>query len=373
MALNAIETVNFYKQADALRNAATARQLHQTNIFLAENGPVIEKATANVLSALDRFNISLEHRQKTATETVFLWTQAKLAQMGAALRGDNPISGFNVAAAIGIHLENPTTRQTEFFFSTGANREPDTFPLAIHAETSAIESARQQLFNVLEKDETPPGIDMIVLTGATPCGSCREEIYRHRTSDNTLVAVIDDKGNATINTIAELFPTKFQETDIKEIPEKLLTTARIAASQSIPSRYQQTNALPAWGVALGISSGQYQTGFAVGDDAFWSNTPTLDAIGKILRFDQMQISYQRGKSNVDYWNQIASETLPKVRQVVYYYSGPELEFYPSGKERQQLAVFKDDTEIFIVLGDQNKAFRTIRGELLPGAFVAPQS
>lgn len=383
MALNALEAVNYYRQADTLRNTATVRQLHQTNIFLAENGPILETATVNALAALDRFALPPQYRAETADKIVFLWTQAKLAQKAADLHGDNPISGFNVGVALGVHLENPDTHETEFFFTTGANREPDKVPIALpHAETSAIESGRQQLMYIVEENEKPPGIDIITLT-ASPCGACRAEIYKSRSSDKTLVAVIDDKGNVTINTITELFPTKFPTIGIRKVPTNLLQQAYWAARQSIPSKYQKDKALPLWGVALGTEKGVVVSGHGLGDDAFWSNTPTLSAVDSRFAWAQNQDPFPYLKASEKKYSKlklnnyrerverIAFSGENRITQVVYYYIGNPPSYFPSGIERQQLSRLDEDTKIFFVFGKTKKAYVTTRGELLPSAFTAP--
>lgn len=275
----------------------------------------------------------------------YLWAQAKLAQKGAQIENANPVSGFNVGAAVGVSLNN------KFYSAAGANRESDIVPMAVHAETSAIE----RLLSL-----KPFNIDLVVCTHPS-CGSCREEIYYYRTGDNALVAVINDQGDIGVTTIDNYFPTKFEVAAFDEIDNELFAEAQIASALSIPSRYQMKEALPDWGVAIGVKLGTAEekvfSGSLTGEDAFWSITPAIDAVSKVLHYGR-----EESPQLTD------DQVLQQVEQVVFYYAGCTPRFYISGKERQQLSRIPDDTTIYIVDSHINKVFKTTRGQLLPDAF-----
>lgn len=363
----------YFFAADSIEDRVHAMQRSATENFYRENSEVLSSAFINVFTALERLGLPEEKKIQTAQEAVFLWSQAKLAQWAAKRDGNNSISGFNLGAAVGTHIDYPRRYNgSGFVFAAGANREPDTIAIATHAETSAIERLKGILDPLFIPHEGK-FIGMITITNATPCGSCREEIYRHATSDQSLVFVITDKGEAGVNTISELFPVQFPGIQEKDIPRgHLVKLAKDAAQRGLPSGYQYQTALPYWGVAMETGNGATFSGHEMGDDAFWSASPVHIALAQVW-LQGTHFHEKLYKHGGPYTKKRLRETIFKeVKRVVFYYEGPELDFYPSGRERQQLSILPENTEIYIVVnnGSETKAFKTTRKELLPGAFTA---
>jgi len=373
MKLVAESPFNFLQKSNRLAILAKKERLKSTQAFYAEHEPLLKTAITNIYNALDRFQLSDDDRIQTAQEAVFLWTQAKLAQEAGTRDENNQISGYNLGAAVGIHLINKKTNKLEFIFADGANRESDTIAIAdVHAETSAIDRLKGKI-DPLNYPHQGRFIDIILITNASPCGSCRNEIYRHATSDRSLVFVITDEGRASVNTISELFPKKFDSYDLKEISPNLLKTAQETALSGFPSRYQQQNGLPLWGVVMENNSHDIFEGHYSGDDAFWSNSPTMDAISNLLQWGMHQFP-EKGKDESDqiYKERIRNQSAEQIVRVVIHYEGRLPKIYPSGKERQQLSLLPEDTEIIIVEHNENetRGFKTTRKDLLPEAFTA---
>lgn len=357
-------------QLDALANK---ERLISTRAFYAEHQPIIQIALENIFNSLERFQLPDKKRMQTAQEAIFLWTQAKLSQDAGAKDNNNEVSGFNLGAAVGYHFNNGSDKQPKFAFASGANRESDTIAIAdVHTETSAIERLKGKI-EPLNLDHHGKFIDMVVITNAAPCGSCRNEINTHATSDQSLVFVITDKGEASINVIDELFPTKFAPYDLKGVDPKLLETAQITAQRAFPSRYQLEDGLPLWGVVMENKNHDLFKGYYMGDDGFWSNSPTMNAISNLSQWGIDNMSGKReDESDKTYKERVLRQSAETIERVVIHYEGKLPKVYPSGKERQQLSILPENTEIIIVEhdGNETRGFKTTRKDLLPGAFTA---
>lgn len=367
-----IESPNqFYAKSEKPLALAQEEKRKRTGIFYSENRDILNIAFENISRALDRFNLHEDKKTQTAQEAIFLWTQAKLGQEDGMRDGNNIVSGYNLGAAASLHLKR--TNISDFVFADGANRESDTIAITdVHAETSAIDRLKA-IIDPLALPHQGKFIDMIVITNAAPCGSCRNEIYRHATSDQSLVSVIADDGSATVKTISELFPVKFDPYDLREISPDLLKIAREAAQSSFPSRYQQEGGLPLWGVVMETINHDIFQGHYCGDDAFWSNSPTIDAISNLLQWGIRHFPKKgENESEKTYKERIRTQSAEQIKRVVMHYEGKLPKIYPSGKERQQLSLLPEDTEIIIVEHNENeiKGFKTTRKDLLPGAFTA---
>ncbi|MEK7496734.1 hypothetical protein CANDROIZ_600002 [Candidatus Roizmanbacteria bacterium] len=356
-------------QLDALSNK---QNLITTRAFYAEHQPLLQTALINTFKALERFGLNDEERIQTAQEAVFLWTQAKLSQKAGTKDGNNKVSGFDLGAAVGFHIKNGPDNKPQFAFASGGNRESDTIAIAdVHAETSAIERLKGKL-DPLNLNHDGKFVDMVVIGNAAPCGSCRNEIYKHA-SDQSLVFVITNKGETSVNTIAELFPTKFDQYDLKGVSPELLETVKVTAQNAFPSRYQLPDVLPLWGVVMENKDHKIFQGFYSGDDGFWSNSPTMDAISNVLQWGINEFPGKgENESDIEYKERIRNQSTAQIERVVIHYEGKLPKVYPSGKERQQLSILPENTEIVIVEhnGEETRGFRTTRKDLLPGAFTA---
>ncbi len=372
MALEVKRPAHFLLEADKLSTGANLKNLLTTRAFYKEHSSLLQTALENTFNALDRFHLPNEERMQTAQEAIFLWTQAKLSQKAGEKDGNNEVSGFNLGAAVGFHFKNGPDKP-KFVFASGANRESDTIAITdVHTETSAIERLKGKI-EPLSLDHHGKFIDMVVITNAAPCGSCRNEINTHATSDQSLVFVITDKGEASINTIRELFPTKFESYDLKKVDQKLLEIAQITAQRAFPSQYQLKDGLPLWGVVMENNNHAFFQGFYSGDAGFWSNSPTMDAISNVLQWGIQQFP-EKGENESDqvYKERIRNQSAEQIERVIIHYEGKLPKVYPSGKERQQLSILPENTEIIIVehYGNEIRGFRTTRKNLLPGAFTA---
>lgn len=361
-----------FTQQDILHNTLQALQMEATTRFYAENADLIGIATENVLNSLDRFRLSDEVREKTAYDLVFLWTQAKLAEGIAGQLIDNSVSVFNVGAAVGVYFPNPQTERIDFCFSSGANSEKHEDPIGTHAETTAIVTLKTRLAPLYANDNIKPLINFVVTThGASPCGSCREEIYKHRSPNDTFVAIVSDDGNIIIRTISELFPIQFPEIDITDVPQDILRASRNASMEYIPSDYQKPDRLSPKGVAIKYNNGQIAQGVFTGDAAFWPNFATLDAIGQVKRRASKRIQYVQGKRKQGVYNrELGNIGLSKISCVAFYYRETPDPYPISGIERQHLADLPDTTVVYIIVGKTGKAYKIIKVELLPNAFTA---
>lgn len=373
MALEVSKPTRLFLEADKLSVTANSQLLIATRAFYKESESLLQLALENTFKALDRFQLPDEERMQTAQEAIFLWTQAKLSQDAGAKDNNNEVSGFNLGAAVGYHIKNGSDEKSKFAFASGANRESDTIAIAdVHAETSAIERLKGKI-EPLSLDHDGKFVDMVVISNAAPCASCRNEINDHATSDQALVFVITDKGDASINTIGELFPTKFDSYDLKQADPKLLETAQITAQRAFPSRYQLPKVLPLWGVVMENRDHKMFQGFLSGDDGFWTNSPTMDAISNVLQWGIDQFPGKRDdETDQVYKERIRNLSTGQIERVVIHYEGKLPKVYPSGKERQQLSILPENTEIIIVEHDEDetRGFRTTRKDLLPGAFTA---
>lgn len=369
-----IESANdFLNRSGKMTTFGQQERFKSSHTFYKENRFLVENALVNTFSALDRFQISEADRLQITQEAVFLWTQAKLAQESGTRDRNNQISGYNLGAAASAHLNIKETEKPEFIFADDANRESDTIAIAdVHAETSAIDRLKGKI-DPLAIPHHGKFIDMVVITNAAPCGSCRNEIYTHATSDQALVFIINDAGGTLVNTISELFPTKFDSYDLKKFPPDLLKIARETALNGFPSRYQLPEILPLWGVVMETKNRDVFQGFYSGDDGFWSNSPTMDAISNLLQWGVQQFP-NRGKNEGDqvYKERIRNQSAEQVKRVVINYEGKLPEVYPSGKERQQLSLLPEETEIIIIENGEKetRGYKTTRKDLLPGAFTA---
>lgn len=361
-----------FTQQDILHNTLQALQMELTTNFIAENADLIEKVSGNVLNSLDRFALSGETKERTTNDLVFLWTQAKLAEGLAGNLDENSISTFNVGSAVGTYLLNPETGKSELYcFASGANSEKHEDPIGTHAETTAIIALKTRLAPIYAVDKVKPEINLVVNShGASPCGSCREEIYKHRSPNDVLVTIVNDDGNVVIRTISELFPIQFPEIDITDVPQDILRTSRNASMEYIPSDYQNPGRLSPKGVAIKYKNGQIAQGVFTGDAAFWPNFATLDAVGKIKRRSSRR-QFTRGKvEQILYNRESAKIALQKISCVAFYYQETPNPYPISGIERQHLADLPDTTDIYIIVGKTGKAYKITRGELLPAAFTA---
>lgn len=373
MAIELRKASHFLLEANRLSATANLESLITTRTFYKEHESLLQIALENTFKALGRFQLPDEERMQTAQEIIFLWTQTKLSQAAGAKDGNNEVSGFNLGAAVGYHFKSGPDQQPKFTFASGANKESDTIAIAdVHAETSAIERLKGKI-EPLNLDHHGKFIDMVVISNAAPCASCRNEINDHATSDQSLVFVIIDKGEASINTIGELFPTKFAPYNLKGVDPKLLETAQITAQRAFPSRYQLEDGLPLWGVVMENKNHEMFQGFYSGDDGFWSNSPTMDAISNVLQWGIQQFPGKgENESDQEYKERIRNQSTGQIKRVVIHYEGKLPKVYPSGKERQQLSILPENIEIIIVEhdGDETRGFKTTRKDLLPGAFTA---
>lgn len=106
-----------------------------------------------------------------------------------------PYSSFPVGAAL-------LGRSGRVF--TGCNVENAAYPLCICAERTAVSKA------VSEGEREFEAIAVVTVTGAMPCGSCRQVLREFGGSDGNLrVVVADLDGHVRTFTIAELLPEGF--------------------------------------------------------------------------------------------------------------------------------------------------------------------
>ncbi len=106
-----------------------------------------------------------------------------------------PYSSFPVGAAL-------LGRSGRVF--TGCNVENAAYPLCICAERTAVSKA------VSEGEREFEAIAVVTVTGAMPCGSCRQVLREFGGSDGDLrVIVADLDGHVRTFTIAELLPEGF--------------------------------------------------------------------------------------------------------------------------------------------------------------------
>ena len=301
-----------------------------TRASYSEHALLLQEILENTFNSLKRFNLSDKERVRAAQDAVFLWTQAKLGQEAGARDGNNKISGFNLGAAVGFHYQTSPEGPTQFAFADGANRESDMIAIAdVHTETSAIDRLKGKI-DPLMIDHKGKFVDMIVITNAAPCASCRREIHAHATSGQSLIFVITDEGNASVNTISELFPTKFDAYDLSKVDPKLLKTAQITAQSAFPSHYQLPETLPLWGVVMESKDGEMFQGFYTGDDAFWSNSPTMNAISNLLQWGINHFPKKKEEeSDQEYKERIRNQSVGQIKRVVIHYEGNLPEVYPS--------------------------------------------
>jgi cytidine deaminase len=106
-----------------------------------------------------------------------------------------PYSGFRVGAAL-------LAASGRVF--TGCNVENASYPLTICAERAALFRA------VSDGEREFEAIAVVSVTGATPCGACRQVLSEFGGPDGDLrVLVADTAGSIRSFTIAELLPEVF--------------------------------------------------------------------------------------------------------------------------------------------------------------------
>lgn len=318
---------------------------------------------ANLAAIPDaQLNLPIDKNQ-LRSDILTLWVQAEIARKIADKASDNRVSGFNVGASAGVYVVDKNDGM-RLIFASGANREDDQVAIAnTHAETSALDGLRRETAPVFTGENLNLRADLIVVT-ASPCGSCRQEIWQHRTSDETLVVIVDDEGEISVNPISKLFPTKFRESKVT-LDERIILKAKEAAQKSIRSRYQQPLSLPDVGVVMVIDKRRDFSGSSVGDDAFCSSTATNNAKGKLLLWGRSQ--YEDISPTIS--EQIDDEIFTKVKYVLYYFDGSQPPFFPSGKDRQQLNRLPPETLVYMYLSANQQMFEATVSELLPLAFV----
>jgi cytidine deaminase len=113
----------------------------------------------------------------------------------ARQRAYAPYSNFPVGAAL-------LGRSGRVF--TGCNVENAAYPLTTCAERTAVTKA------VSEGESSFEAIAVVTVTGATPCGACRQILREFGGPDGDLrVIVADLEGNNRTYTIDELLPSGF--------------------------------------------------------------------------------------------------------------------------------------------------------------------
>jgi cytidine deaminase len=140
---------------------------------------------------------SLDHGAAVQPEDILLPGDKDLVESALQVREQAyaPYSGFPVGAAL-------LAASGRVF--TGCNVENASYPLTICAERAALFRA------VSDGEREFEAIAVVSLTGATPCGACRQVLYEFGGPDGDLrVLVGDTAGSIRSFTIAELLPEVF--------------------------------------------------------------------------------------------------------------------------------------------------------------------
>jgi cytidine deaminase len=144
-----------------------------------------------------RTGASLDHDAADQPEDVLLPRDKNLVEAALQVREQAyaPYSGFPVGAAL-------LAASGRVF--TGCNVENASYPLTICAERAALFRA------VSDGEREFEAIAVVSVTGATPCGACRQVLSEFGGPDGDLrVLVGDTTGRIRSFTIAELLPEVF--------------------------------------------------------------------------------------------------------------------------------------------------------------------